>query len=312
MSVYSSNGKYFAGKNGNHPKKRRSWWSVGILLLILCLSVGVLIYNIGRVLQLNQAVKLMEHRAALVHSIEATAVPRTADQSEQNQAAISPMPVLEEKPEYLNHIQENSCENHEDILPQYVSLYEENHEMFGWVKIDGTRIDYPVMQSSAQDPEKYLHKDFSGKKYFSGTPFLDAACHAGSDQLLVYGHNMKNGSMFRDLFKYEDRSFWEQHPYIELNTLNHEYRFEIMAVLRDKVYYKTDTCFKFYQFIDAQSEEDFNEAVKYYQEHALYDTGVTAQYGDQLLTLVTCAYHTDDGKFLVVARKVPDSENQPE
>lgn len=115
---------------------------------------------------------------------------------------------------------------------------------------------------------------------------------------------MKNGTMFHDLFKYENAEFWKEHPYIQLDTLSNQYQFEVMAVLYEKVYYKTDTCFKFYQFMRAENEEEYNEAVEYYKEHSIYETGVTAQYGDQLLALVTCSYHTDDGRFVVIAKKM--------
>ena len=85
-----------------------------------------------------------------------------------------------------------------------------------------------------------------------------------------------------------------------------EKTYEIIAAFYDRVYYKYEDCFKFYQFIDAEDEAHFQEAIDYFKKTALYDTGVTAEYGDKLITLVTCAYHVDNGRFVVVAKDVTD------
>ena len=190
------------------------------------------------------------------------------------------------------------------MLPRYEPLHGMNGELFGWLTVGDTRIDYPVMHSP-EEPERYLHGDFNREYAFAGTPFLDGNNGPDSHQLLVYGHNMAGGTMFHDLFRYGSRDFWEEHRTIRLDTLHDRYEFEVMAVLYDRVYLKTDDVFKFYQFGSPATEEEFREAVDYYKTHSLYDTGVTAEYGDQLLTLVTCAYQEEDGRFLVVARKKP-------
>ena len=159
---------------------------------------------------------------------------------------------------------------------------------------------------SKEEPEKYLHTNFNGDHNFSGTPFLDAACDLDSDQLLIYGHNMQNGTMFRGLLRYRESNFFKDHPTIQFDTIYNTYEYEVMAVLYERVYYKTEDVFKFYQFHDAANKEEFDEAVAYYKEHAAYETGVTAEYGDQLLALVTCAYHVDDGRLVVIAKRTRD------
>lgn len=186
------------------------------------------------------------------------------------------------------------------VLPQYAEKYEENNELFGWLKIENTKIDFPVMHTP-EDPEKYLHKTFEGFYRYGGTPFIDAKCSADSDNMLIYGHNMKDGSMFHDIIQYEAQSYWEAHPVIIFNTLYEEHKYEILAAFYDRVYYQTETCFKFYKFIDAKDEADYGYAVSQFKEKALYDTGVEAVYGDKLITLVTCSYHVDNGRFVVVA-----------
>ena len=114
---------------------------------------------------------------------------------------------------------------------------------------------------------------------------------------------MLDGSLFRSRPKYESKSFWQAHPTIHIDTLYEEGEYEVLAAFYDRVYYTYENCFKFYQFIDAADEADFNNAISNFRSKALYDTGVTAAYGDKLITLVTCAYHVEDGRFVVVARK---------
>ena len=193
------------------------------------------------------------------------------------------------------------------ILAHMAEKLAQNQDFAAWIKIDGTVLDYPVMYSP-DDREKYLHRDFEERYSFSGLPFIDSNCaiEPESDNLIIYGHNMGNGTMFRTLMSYTEQEFYEEHPQVQFTTLYEERTYDIVAVFYDRVYYKYEDVFKFYQFIDAESEEDFNEAISYYKEKALYDTGVTAEYGDRLLTLVTCAYHETNGRFVLIARQTVD------
>lgn len=188
-----------------------------------------------------------------------------------------------------------------EILPQYRELSQQNPDFWGWVTIPDTKIDYPVMHTP-QEPEKYLYAAFSGEYSYSGTPFLDGACSSDSDNLLIYAHNMNNGTMFRPLLKYDSVTYCRNHPTILLNTLYEEREYGVMAAFYDRVYYAREDVFKFYKFIDAADEEDFNDTVAKLKEKSLYDTGVTAEYGDQLVMLVTCSSHTDNGRFVLVGR----------
>ena len=189
-----------------------------------------------------------------------------------------------------------------EVLPRLQEQYEKNPDLAGWLTIPGTRIDYPVMYSP-DEPERYLHANFEVSYSFAGLPFIDAACDPESGNRIIYAHNMLDGSMFRTLLKYQQKDFWQRNPVISFNTLYEEQEYEVVAAFYDKVYKKSDTNFKFYQFYDTSDQSSFDEAMAYYREHALYDTGVTAQCGDLFLTLVTCAYQTENGRFVVVARK---------
>lgn len=199
------------------------------------------------------------------------------------------------------------------MLDNMAEIYATNNEFAGWLRIDDTVIDYPVMHTP-DDPEKYLRKDFNGKYSMEGTLFIGANCSLvpESDNTIIYGHNMQRGTMFHTLMEYKDKEFWEEHPEIFYSTLYEERNYEIVAAFYDRVYYKHENdVFKFYRFIDAENEEQFNEAMAYYKENALYDTGVTAEYGDKLLTLVTCSYHERYGRFVVVAREKAEEPVQP-
>ena len=189
-----------------------------------------------------------------------------------------------------------------EILPRFLELYQKNPDLAGWLTIPGTRIDYPVMYSP-DEPERYLHANFEVSYSFAGLPFIDAVCDPESGNRIIYAHNMMDGSMFRTLLKYQQKDFWQRNPVISFSTLYEEQEYEVVAAFYDKVYKKSDTNFKFYQFYDTSDQSSFDEAMAYYREHALYDTGVTAQCGDLFLTLVTCAYQTENGRFVVVARK---------
>lgn len=198
-------------------------------------------------------------------------------------------------------------ETEPQIIAHMAEKQAHNPDFAAWIKIDGTIVDYPVMYTP-DDREKYLHRDFDERYSFSGLPFFDSNCklEPESDNLIIYGHNMGNGTMFRTLMSYTDQEFWKEHSQVQFTTLYEERTYDIVAVFYDRVYYKYEDVFKFYQFIDAETEEDFNEAVTYYKEHSLYDTGITPEYGDRLLTLVTCAYHEPNGRFVVIARQAQD------
>lgn len=188
------------------------------------------------------------------------------------------------------------------VLPQYEELVAQNPDMVGWVRIDGTGIDYPVMYTG---DDFYLEHGFDRRPSQSGVPYIDKRCSVGpfGTNTIVYAHHMKNGTMFARLLRYKDKLYYEQHPTIRFDTLYEEQEYDILAVFESKVYKKSDTVFKHYNFLNAESEQEFNEYIQGIGAQALYDTGVTAQYGDELITLMTCAYHTENGRFVVVAKK---------
>ena len=196
--------------------------------------------------------------------------------------------------------------NHElpDILPEYEILYQKNKKLIGWIKIDDTNIDYPVMQTS--DNEYYLDHNYNQEYDKNGSIFLDTACsvYPRSTNLIVYGHHMKSGKMFGNLQKYAKESYYEDHNLIQFDTIYEKGTYEIMYVFRSQVFNEDDLVFKYYQFINANSGNEFDSYMDEMKKLSLYDTGVTANYGDSLLTLSTCDNSQTDGRFVVVAKKI--------
>lgn len=185
----------------------------------------------------------------------------------------------------------------------YTALKEQNPDFFGWVSIEGTTLDYPVMHTP-EDGEYYLRRDFTGNDSKSGVPFLSASCYEGCGNYLIYGHHMNNGTIFASLLSYVDREYWEQHPTIRFDTLTMSGKYEVLAAFYSKVYAQDDRgVFRYYNYTDISEPTVFEEYVEQVLAAALYDTGICASYGDELLTLSTCSYHTENGRFVVVARK---------
>ena len=191
-----------------------------------------------------------------------------------------------------------------DVLDDYKTLYEKNKKLIGWLKIDDTIIDYPVMQTS--DNKYYLEHNFNQEYDKNGSLFLDCSCsvYPRSTNLIIYGHHMKSGQMFGQLQKYAKESYYEKHTTIQFDTIYEKGTYEIMYVFRSQVYNEDDLVFKYYQFINANSETEFDSYMEEMAALSLYDTGVTASYGDSLLTLSTCDNSQKDGRFVVVAKKV--------
>lgn len=188
------------------------------------------------------------------------------------------------------------------MLERFEKLYEENNDLVAWISIDGMVIDYPVMQ--CEDDEYYLHHDFYGNEDKYGCLYVRNRADVNDGvNFIIYGHNMRDGSMFGDLDLYRDESFYPDHSLISFDTLYEERTYEIISVFRSQIYSSDDDVFKYYQFYEADTEEEFDYFYENIKELSMYDTGVTAEYGDTFLILSTCAYHVEDGRLAVVAKR---------
>lgn len=182
-------------------------------------------------------------------------------------------------------------------------LYKINNDLVGWIKIDGTRIDYPVMQNEDYYLRRNIYKNYS----YYGTPYLAKYCDVkNSDNLVIYGHHIKNNAMFGELENYKKKSFYNNHKYIKFYTLENEltieHVYEVIATFKTVVY--SDNGFKYYSFNNEKNSQDFNDYVSMCKQLQFYETGKTANYGDKLITLSTCEYSRKNGRIVVVAKEV--------
>ena len=185
---------------------------------------------------------------------------------------------------------------------KYGEVYAANSDFVGWISIEGTAIDYPVMQSIDR-PNFYLRRGFGREYSKHGVPYIQEDCVVGnSDNLIIYGHHMNDGSMFSDLCSYKNKAFWQTHPTIRFDTLEGFGVYEIVAVFKTVVY--SQNGFRYFDFVDLDDPARFNAYIARCKALSLYDTGVEASYGDKLITLSTCEYSRENGRMVVVARKV--------
>lgn len=210
------------------------------------------------------------------------------------------------------------------ILPEYQELYEQNHDLIGWLSIEGTVIDYPVMQTP-WDENFYLTRGFDLQENKNGCLILDTDSVAGigtkeqnykngiepSTNLIIHGHTMKSGQMFGNLKLYQDEEYGTEHSVICFDSLYEKRKYELIAVFYSQVFYEDEDVFKYYKFFQADTEEEFDDWYSNIKKMSLYDTGVTAQFGDEFITLSCCAYHVEDGRFVVVGKRIPEMEQAP-
>ena len=193
----------------------------------------------------------------------------------------------------------NTNDIKEDAI-NFEELYEINSDIVGWIKIENTSINYPVMQTKDR-PQFYLRKDFYKKYSQWGTPFLAENCDIQtSDNLIIYGHHINNSKMFGELEKYRNKDFYENHKTIKFYTKENLAEYEIISVFRTIA----NSEFKYYEFVKANDEREFETFIKKCKELSFYNTENNAEFGDKLITLVTCDYSVKNGRLVVIAKKV--------
>ncbi|MBQ6696014.1 MAG: class B sortase [Lachnospiraceae bacterium] len=243
-----------------------------------------------------------EYRPVIAEKLEPTQAPATMPTPESitlPPAETLPPPATEVPPA-------PTAEPTPEPVPNpYAESYLANEDMAGWLVIPGMVIDYPIMWTP-EDENYYLRRGFDKKKLSAGCLILDtdSCVDPLSTNLIIHGHNMKAGTMFGTLEKYKNEDFYQEHKQIILHTKECQRNYEVIAVFRSQVYKKSDKVFKFYKFFQANTEEEFNDFYDNIKAMSLYDTGVTATFGDRFITLSTCSYHVDNGRFVVVAKEV--------
>ncbi len=212
-------------------------------------------------------------------------------------------------------VKEESRENSENetektVAPyeKYKDVYEENHDFVGWINIPETNVDYPVMQTP-DNPEYYLKRAFDKTYSNYGVPYVQWNCVVDeSDNVIIHGHNMKNTTMFSDLCKYESIEFYKEHSTVNFDTLKNFGKYEIAIVLKTTAY--SENSFNYYDYIDFENEEDFESFIAKCRSLELYDTGVSIEYGDRLITLSTCDFSVTNGRIAVIAKLIDNTDTE--
>ena len=273
-------------------KNKRYYWVYILFSLIIVFSI---LYMIQNFFIKKEAVQ----ERNLLNTIK---VVRTEEMIENPEENI----IKNETENIIEQVEEKTKEELKDTerTLKVQRLQEENSDIVGWLEIPNTTINYPVLQG--KDNEYYMYHNYKKQKSKNGSIFLtkDYDWSIPSSNLLIYGHNMQNGTMFQELLRYKKEEFYKQHPIIRFTTEKEDAEYEIISVFPSRVYYKSEkNVFRYYYFVNAKNEAEYNEFVKNAKKASLYDIEATAEYGDELITLTTCSYYTEDGRFVVVGRK---------
>ena len=307
-------------ENGEMSDKNRLELIRDILFVIggICLIVGAVILGKGVVDDLRT-----KHQQEELHALMSQAAsertlskPVASAGTPKEQPADPEKPKDAEKPEEEMVPVEEYIETPTSMLPEYAMLYDLNPDIIGWLRIEGTRIDYPVMQTPA-DKWHYLRRDFYGHNNTNGCLFADPQSEVGvgklsygyedgvapGTNLMIFGHHMRSKEMFGELDLYAQKAYGTAHPVICFDSLYEHREYAVMAAFRAEVYYVDQDAFKYYQFFQAENEEQFRYFYDNVKELSLYDTGVTAEFGDELITLITCDNSSEYGRFVVVGKR---------
>ena len=239
--------------------------------------------------------------------VEAERAARIEELWKEKQAQEAILKQIQEEQIALSQaaVYENQQKPKPELLSKFKDLYADNSDFRGWLKIDGMKIDYPVMTRPG-DNDYYLDKNFEGKKDKNGLLILDYRCDLliGAQNFIIYGHNMSSGVMFGTLKNYKSKAFCEEHPTIQFDTLYEEAEYKVVAAMLSEVAYADEDVFRYYDAIDMSTEESFNAFYENISEKALYTTGETITFGDSCLILSTCDRYKEDGRFVVIAKKI--------
>ena len=264
--------------------KKSLFTAVVVLLLV---AFGVSAYMVGNYLIEG---KQQAERYGELSNIAANAQTETTDASEETESNAA---ETEETAETTEPTEPG-------MLAGYKEIYEMNNDVVGWIKMEGTKMDYPVMQTP-EEPNYYLYRDFDKKNSKRGSIYAREVCDVNepSDNITIFGHNMADGSMFACLGNYTSKHAWENNSLIFFDTLNEYHTYKIFAVFKTSA--NIGQGFSYHQFVDAENAAQFDEFVATCKKLSFYDTGITPVYGDKLICLSTCEYTLDNGRLVVAA-----------
>ncbi len=195
-----------------------------------------------------------------------------------------------------------------DYIPYFASLYAINPDVKAFIEIDGTQVKYPVVQSV--DNDFYLRRNFIRESNRHGIPYVDYRVDVkNSTNIVVYGHNMKDGQMFGELLNYSSLDYYKQHPTLRFDTVYQTGEYKVVAAFITNVNPAHGEVFDYTSFIDPQTEDEVENFINQVKARSIIDTGVDVSVDDRFVTLSTCTYEFDNARFVVIARRVREGES---
>ena len=257
-------------------------FTITVVLLVIAFSVSA--FMVGK--YVIEGKKSEDRFAELANQASAAATEETTEDTEETTEPVETTEATEPV-----------------MIAGYEEIYNQNNDLVGWIKMEGTKLNYPVMQTPA-DPNFYLYRDFDKKDSTRGSIYAwgDADVLVPSDNITIFGHNMADGSMFNCLGAYTSKVAWENNPIIMFDTLYEYHTYKILAVFKTSA--NLGQGFSYHKFVDAADEEEFNDFVAECKRLSFYETGITPVYGDKLICLSTCEYTLDNGRLVVAAVRI--------
>lgn len=294
-------------KAGSVAKKQRRIGGVIVMLAIVAFGyLGVTQFQeYMTTIRLSNLQERMEESVAAQRELAAKQAEKQAEEEAERKrraeaAGETYVAAKEETPDWDKEKKDPASLS---ILPEFEELLKDNGEMVGWLFVDDTEINYPIVQ---RDNEYYLTRDFYGRKDENGTLFMDYRDDIvnPTTNTIIYGHNMKSGLMFGDLKEYLDEDYMKSHLTIRFTTL-YEYRvYEVQAVCLTQVENQEDTGLRYYNFIQADNETQWDAFYNTISSLSVFPGHIDMKYGDQVLTLSTCNDYIEDGRLFIVAKRI--------
>lgn len=214
--------------------------------------------------------------------------------------------IEKEKTNDDNTLEEEQQEEKNENVEKTKALQKENPDVKGWIQIENTNINYPMLQTTNND--YYMTHDYKKEKNDYGSIVINTNSNINGENanVILYGHKMmRDDQMFSDLHKYQNKQFYEEHPIVKIATDEGEEQYEIIYVFKSRIFYQDETnVFRYYRYFSFENESQFNEYIENCKKLQLYDIGKTAQYGEKLLTMITCEYSQENGRMVVVAKRI--------
>lgn len=212
---------------------------------------------------------------------------------------------------YNENTQTSPSTNNSSEDNKFSELLAVNKDICGWISIENTKIDYPVLQASEDDPEYYLHHNYKKESTKYGSIFLDPICNLKNNpqNTIIYGHHMADGQMFADLMKFSDIEFYKKSPIISYDTLREKGKWKIISVFKTNTLPEQGKVF-IYMVSKFKNDDSFFEYIEEIKKRSLLNIPVDIQNDDKLITLSTCSSEFEGFRTVIVARKIRSGESE--